>query len=382
MKILRVIRSLRPEGGGPVEGIYQSTTQLVAKGHQVELLCLDTPGGDYLERFQVQVHAIGPAVGTYGYCSRLGKWLEDNCSRFDAVIVHGLWQYIGYAVRKALKNKPVPYYVFTHGMLDPWFKRHYPLKHYKKLVYWLIAEYKVLRDARYVLFTTQEECRLARESFSIYSCNEYVVNYGTGGQIGDPQQQKETFYARFPALRESNYILFLSRIHPKKGIDLLFEAFSRVKDSAGDLKLVVAGPNQVSWASQLKAQADQLGIASNLIWTGMLEGDVKWGAYLAADAFILPSHQENFGIVVAEALSCSTPVLISNKVNIWREIEEDGAGIVADDTSDGCEVVLRSWLKQDAGTKLQMSENARKCFNKRFEISAAADALIEVLGLK
>jgi glycosyltransferase involved in cell wall biosynthesis len=100
----------------------------------------------------------------------------------------------------------------------------------------------------------------------------------------------------------------------------------------------------------------------------------------AAEVFVLPSHQENFGIVVAEALACGTPVLISNKVNIWREVQQDGAGIVANDDLDGIRSLLRAWIGLSRERKSLMSESARKCFKQRFEIRQSADSLIRVLS--
>jgi glycosyltransferase involved in cell wall biosynthesis len=112
----------------------------------------------------------------------------------------------------------------------------------------------------------------------------------------------------------------------------------------------------------------------------MLSGDLKWGAYHCADAFILPSHQENFGIVVAEALSCNLPVLISNKVNIWREIENDSAGLIADDTLEGCNQLVQEWQQLSETEKDTYSVKARECFLNNFEINKAAESLISALN--
>lgn len=125
--------------------------------------------------------------------------------------------------------------------------------------------------------------------------------------------------------------MYLSRIHQKKGCDLLLEAFAKVASTDPDLHPVMAGPDQTGWVLKLKAHAARLGIADRVAWLGMLQGDDKWGAFYSAEAFCLPLHQEYFGVVVAEAMVCGKPVLISNKVNIWREIEVDGADIVQSD---------------------------------------------------
>ena len=112
----------------------------------------------------------------------------------------------------------------------------------------------------------------------------------------------------------------------------------------------------------------------------MLQGELKWGALLAAEAFILPSHQENFGIAVAEALAVGTPVLISDKVNIWREIEADNAGLVAPDTLDGTVSLLERWLALDASGYAAMGERAQQCFAERFHIQRATERLLEIVG--
>jgi len=379
MKILRVIRTVNPEGGGPIEALKQSSQILKDMGHEIDVLSLDGDQSDYIAQFPLKVYAVGPGSGNYGYAKGFSLWLEQNYHRYDAVIVEGLWQYHGFAVRNVLRNKNVPYFVFTHGMLDPWFKRQYPLKHLKKWLYWPWAEYLVLRDAEKVLFTCQEEKLLARQSFWLYRCNEQVVNFGTSGHQGSAAEQRQQFLNQFPNLTGKRFLLFLSRIHPKKGIDLLIEAFAQVCGSDSELELVIAGPDQVGWGIELKSLADKLGIKDKITWTGMLSGDLKWGAYLSAEAFILPSHQENFGIVVAEAMSCRLPVLISNKVNIWHEIKQDQAGLVVDDTLSGCLKLISDWQCLDNDTKSSMQENAFRCFIERFEITKAANSLLDAI---
>jgi len=128
----------------------------------VEVLCSDDPGAEWLNNEGLPiVHALGPAYSSYGYVSGLVSWLAINAPRFDVVTVHGLWQYVGFAVWLTLARTNTPYYVYTHGMLDPWFKHSYPLKHQKNCLYWPWAEFRILRDARRVIFTCEEEMILA-----------------------------------------------------------------------------------------------------------------------------------------------------------------------------------------------------------------------------
>ena len=318
MKLLHVISSVDPRFGGPIEGIKQIAKVQRARGDTIEIASADDPAQDMLNAQGLPVYALGPGRTQYGYTPRFLPWLRAHAHDYDAVIVNGLWQYTTYATWRALHGKETPYFVFTHGMLDPWFKHTYPLKHLKKWLFWPWAEYRALRDASAVLFTCEEERRLARLSFWLYQCNEAVVNFGTSAPAGDPKAQQASFLEHYPELRGKRLFLFLSRIHEKKGCDLLIEAFATVARQNPQLHLVMAGPDQTGWQKVLLARAVQLGISSQIPWTGMLSGDVKWGAYRTAEAFILPSHQENFGIVVAEALACGLPVLISNKVNMAR----------------------------------------------------------------
>jgi len=380
MKILHVISSMNPNGGGPVESVRQLGAALFASGHRVEIASLDSPADPFLRQSALPIHALGPAHGGYAYSSRFTPWLSASRSRYDVVIVNGIWQYHSFGTWRALRNSDTPYVLYPHGMLDPWFKKQFPLKHFKKWMYWPWAEYRVLRDAQAVLFTCEEERRVARDSFWLYRCNEVVVSFGTTEPNGDPDSELMEFFTRHPDLIGKKLVLFIGRIHPKKGCDLLIEAFAKVLRAQPDWHLVMAGPDQVGWREKLNARANELGISSKMTWTGMLGGTMKWGALRAAEIFVLPSHQENFGIAVAEALAASVPVLISNKVNIWREIELDRAGIVSEDTLEGTCKLLQSYAGLPEEKKRAMRRAAVSCFEHRFEITKAARTLHTVLA--
>ena len=375
-------------------------------GHSAEILTLDSPVAPWLQSLPVAHHALGPTWGKYGFTPQLLPWLREHGASYDAVIVNGIWQYHGNAVWRALRNTGTPYFVFPHGMLDPWFGRRYRSKHLKKWLYWLCAEYWILRDAAAVVFTTDEESQLARQSFWLHRWHEHVVNFGTAPPPDQPEMQRESFYAKFPGLRGRPFLLFLGRLHEKKGCDLLLKAFAHVRQSCSEAgqvlpDLVLAGPcADPIFLERLKTLANRLGFAADdssastspnpldpgdilpgrLHFLPMLAGDAKWGAFRSAQAFILPSHQENFGMAVAEALACGTPVLISDKVNIWREIKSDGAGLVEADTTEGCIKMITSWIRIPTDVREAMRERARFCFESRFDIRIASKALMEVLG--
>jgi glycosyltransferase involved in cell wall biosynthesis len=379
MRLLQIIGTLDPSYGGPIEALTQGTRTLQMLGHHSETVTLDDANAPWLEEYPGIVHALGPSLGKYRYNSRLVTWLRAHAGSFDAIIVRGIWQYQSFATWIASRKKNFPYFVFVHGALDPWFKETYPLKHLKKWLYWPWGEYKVLRDATGVLFTSEEERALALRSFRLYRANEIVVNYGTSKPQGDYKVQKKMFLDAFPQLHEKPFILFLSRIHPKKGIDILIEAFSQIVGNHPDLYLVIAGPDTDNSQAKLNQQAIQMGIAQHIIWTGMLKGDIKWGAFHAAEVFILPSHSENFGVVVAEALACSLPVLITKKVNIWQEVLSKNAGIVDSDTKEGIVHLLIKWLTLSKSEQDKMRINAMNCFLQCFEVNKAAENLIDTI---
>jgi glycosyltransferase involved in cell wall biosynthesis len=379
MRFLHSIHTVNPALGGVIESVKQTSAVLARRGHGVEIISLDAPDDPWVRDCSVTVHALGRGRGGYGYAPRFCRWIKEHRSEYDAVIVHGIWQYHSFGVWRALAGTGTPYFVFPHGMLDPWFKRTYPLKHFKKLLYWPWSEYRVLRDANAVLFTSEEERRLARESFALYRCREIVVSFGTASPGMDLERARDAFFERFPNLRGRQLVLFLGRLHVKKGCDLLIEAFSTLRNSS--LDLVLAGPcADEKYLLRLKELAAvAVKDDGSITFPGMLTGDVKWGALSAAEAFILPSHQENFGIAVVEALACGTPVLISNKINIWREIEADGAGFVENDDLAGTTSLLKRWLAAPEAARAAMRENARKCFADRFEIERATDSLLAAI---
>jgi glycosyltransferase involved in cell wall biosynthesis len=378
--LLHVMVSVDPRGGGPIEGVRQRGLRLQQLGHTVEVVTLDDPTSAFVASFPLPVHPLGPSHGGYRYNGRLVPWLREHAREYDAVIINGLWQYHSFGAWRALRKGGIRYFVFTHGMLDPWFKHTYPLKHLKKWMYWPWADYRVLRDASAVLFTSEEERLLARRSFWLYEANERVVAYGTSAPPAGSSALRDAFLAAHPHLRNSRILLFLSRIHQKKGCDLLLHAFAEAAKAEAALNLVMAGPDQEGWVARLKSLAQELGIADRVTWPGMLRDEMKWGAFYSAEAFILPSHQENFGIAVAEALGCGIPVLISDKVNIWREIDARGAGLIESDSRAGTARLLMRWLAMPPELKQDMGKRARELFDEKFTVDAMAKSLIAVVS--
>lgn len=392
LKVVHVIASVDPASGGPIEGILRSAEvwqeRYLGERH---IACLDRPDDPWVRLCPLPVFALGngfPKTGSpgrlvpwqrYGYAPRLARWIRDNAAAYDAVIVNGLWNYAAFAARRGLAGRATPYFVFPHGMLDPWFRRAHPVKHLAKQALWWVNEGPLLRRAAATLFTSEEERHLAENVFWPYRLDATVLGYGTADVRGDAGEQVAAFRRLVPALGERPFLLFLSRLHPKKGCDLLIEAFAGLAADHPALDLVMAGPDQLGWRAALERRARQLGIDSRIHWPGMLTGDVKWGAFRAAEAFVLPSHQENFGLVVAEAMACAKPVLITRKVNIWREVEESGGGLVGSDDLRGVSGICRDFLALAPAAREAMGASARRGFETHFKIETAAVKLAALI---
>jgi glycosyltransferase involved in cell wall biosynthesis len=379
MRILHIVGSINPAAGGPTEAI-RMIIRYRPPGYDAEVVTLDSPDASFLGEFPFQVHALGSRKKAW-YSPRLIPWLTKNRDRFDGIIVHGLWEFTGLATLLTVAGHK-PFMVFTHGMLDPYFKRRYPLKHVKKWVYWILAQYWVLRAASRVMFTTELERDLATKTFWLWHWNPMVVSYGADPQMPDIDELVPAFYERCPELNVEqdgrSYLLFLSRIHPKKGCDLLLQAFAAVAPAHPKLHLIMAGPDATGLRKDLQPIVDEAGLADRVHWPGMLKGDAKWGAFAVSDAFVLPSHQENFGIAVAEALACGRPVLISDQINIAPEIEADGCGIVEQDTLKGTTHLLERWLALTPEERQAMQQQARITFARRYDMRRNSALILRI----
>ena len=388
MKLLHIIASLDPAGGGPVEGVLRDAAAFAQRGVGVEIASLDPPSAPYLRDVPIKVQALGLddpwlrrlPMARFGYSPRFAPWLRAHAGDYDRIIVNGLWNYASVGASRVLPGLGVPYFVYAHGMMDPWFARTYPIKHRLKQVSWLAFEGRLAAGAQALLFTAEEEMRLAGGQFPGRPYRGVVAGYGTARPPPASPAQGRAFQAMVPGLNGRRFLLFLSRIHPKKGCDLLIEAFARLAPDHPDVDLVIAGPDSVGWKAALARRCQALGIDERVHWPGMVRGDAKWGAYRAAEAFVLPSHQENFGIVVAEAMACGAPVVITDKINIWREVAA-GGGVVATDDVDSVEQGVRRVLALTPAERRRMGRSATEVFLRHFELGANLQRLFKILAI-
>ncbi len=375
MRILHLVSSISPSSGGPTEAI-RLLAEHAPLGYTAEIVTLDDPAAPFLGEMPCPVHAFGNARGRPISISLL-RWLAANRRRFDGAIVHGLWQFTGVAAALAFAGR-LPYVVFAHGMLDPYFKRQFPLKHAKKWIFWLVAECWVLRLAARVLFTTVAERDLAAQSFFPHRWKALVVPLGTIPAPSSATAWRDAFFDRVPDLQGQRFLLFLGRVDPKKGCDLLLSAFAAVAAQAPTLHLVVAGPDPKRWTPTLQGIAAAAGVADRVHWPGMLRGDAKSGAFAACEAFILPSHQENFGIAVVEALAFGKAVLLAEPVNIAPDLERAGCALVEPDTLPGTRRLMERWLALLPAERAAMGQRALRTFESGYDMRRNAESILRV----
>ena len=375
MRILHIVGTVSPAAGGPTE-VIRMLVRYAPPGYSSELATLDDPAAPFLRDLPFPVHALGSSRKRWFHPALL-NWLRKNRGRFDGVIVHGLWEFTGLSALLCVAKQP-GYVVFTHGMLDPYFKRTYPAKHAKKWLYWLPAEYWVLRRARRVLFTTDAERDLATQSFWLHRWRPMVVPIGSEAPPPDTSALLDTFHTACPQVANRRFLLFLGRINEKKGCDLLVRAFAKLCAAHPDLHLVMAGPDPANWRARLEALASNSCCTDRIHWPGLLLGDAKWGAFAACEAFVLPSHQENFGVAVVEALASGRPVLLTHPVNIAQDLQADGAALVEPDTEEGITRLLTRWLALTPSQQADMASRARDSFLRRYDMRRNAEAILRV----
>jgi len=387
-RVLHIVASMDPAGGGVAQAVQTIASGLRVEGFLNEAVSIDNPASGFLESdSDLTVHALGPGRFGWGYSQRLRAWLESEGARFDFWIVHGLWLYPSYLAVSVAAKVGLPVHVYPHGMLDPWFQswQRRPFKTLRNIIYWHFLEAATVRWATSLLFTCEEERRLAATTFPRYQPKaEAVVGLGNADVPAVDSITDDAFVSLCPEVAERPYLLFLGRLHPKKGIDLLLQGWAEATrglppDSVP--LLIIAGPGKDSgYGRALRKQAGALLPPGACLFPGMISGEVKWAALRGAAAFVLFSHQENFGIAVVEALACETPVLISDKVNIWREIIDRRAGWVASDSVASVAGCLKKWLELSPEARDAARIQARTTFLEVFEAGQAARRLAKHLG--
>src|SRR5262245_12664307 len=333
MKVLHIIPSVAARYGGPSQAIYTMCRALQARGTEILIATTNADGGEELPvpLGEKIIYQGAPTIffprqwsEALKYSRPLALWLEQNVRNFDLAHIHAVFSHACVAAARACRKNVVPYMVRPLGTLDPWSLKQ---KSVSKRLFWHLGVKRMLAGAAAIHYTSDEERRLVETELGL-SGGVVVPN---GLDLSFINRRTEPFDAPRSEIGDSPYVLALSRIHPKKGFELLIESFAALKKSGlfGSWRLVFAGDGDAEYVDQLKTLARRNGLNGDALFVGWLEGDRKYAALKGASLLALPSYQENFGICLIEALAYGVPVLVSPHVNLAPEIEKSGAGWVA-----------------------------------------------------
>lgn len=381
MKVLHVIANLAARYGGPSKACFEMARAVAERGHTVSIYTtnqdgptkLDVPTASpvFKDRVEIRYFPI-QHPRFWGFSLPLAEALRKAISEYDIVHIHSLYMFHNMVAAHYCRKYDVPYLVRPHGTLDPYI---YERRRFRKTVMELLFERKNIKGAAAIHFTTEEEKMLA-EPYT-FGTPGVVVPHGLDLAEYQDLPAPGVFRSRFPEASEKKIILFFGRINFKKGLDILVRAFSMIARSREDVHLVIAGPDNEGFGDKVRAWLKDEGISERATFTGMLQGDDKLAVLRDAEMFVLPSYSENFGISVVEAMACGVPVIISDKVNIWREVEANGAGRVAPcDVERFAEEMLGLLDEPEEATRI--GENGRALVKKRFQWPSVAVALQEV----
>ena len=387
MKVLHVIPYMHPRAGGPPAVVANLVKHMDSP--ECESRIVFTPllaDGDTGSLVQ-QVNRMAPAEmlsqGGFGLFGdkRAHALVSDMVRWSDIVHVHTLWNPLNRLATDACLRHRRPYVLMPHGMLDPY---SLGVRRWRKRTYLAAIEGRHLRQARRMIYTASEEQRLAMSQVASLPAGT-VVGLGAEVPAVEPAIAAAEFVKAFPTARGRWQLLFLGRLHEKKGLDRILAALPDIRRAHPDIVLTVVGSGTSEFEQAFKSEIARLSLGDCVLMTGFLDGTLKWGAYASAALFLLPSRQENFALSVAEAMHAGLPVVISDRVNTWPYVKEAGAGIVLEEGSISVTLAAAvvSLLDDTEGLKAmgrRGKDYARKHLTWRHTASTMLECYREVLS--
>ncbi|MFG0274651.1 MAG: glycosyltransferase [Phycisphaerales bacterium] len=345
MKIVHYLPRIRLVEGGVVRAVIDMTGALADAGEEVTLLThdpADAPdewaGADRAPRV-VTIPSQG-AAGLLPAGAR--RACEAHIRECDVLHVHTPWERANIQLAKVARRAGKPYALSVHGMLDDWCMAH---RGAKKRLYLALAGRRLLENASWVHCTAEAELAQASRWFPRGSgaVVPYVFDIAPFQNLPGPAEARDAF----DLPEDRPVILFLSRVHEKKGVEILLRAFAIVRSSRPNAILIVAGPGDDAYVNAMRRLAGDLGLGEDARFPGMVRGERKLSLYQAADVFALPTHQENFGLVLPESLACGTPVVTTRGVDIWAELERSGGARIVDKTPEAVAAAVLDLLADE-----------------------------------
>ena len=373
MRVLHVIPSLSPSRGGPSYALPVLTQHLAALGVDVDVATTDDDGAGRVPGVAgtrsvvdgVTTRYFARQVRFYTCSWPLRSWLASNVGGFDLLHIHALFSYPATVAAFEATRGHVPYVIRPLGTLNRW-----GMQNRRRLLKGLslrLIERRMLTHASATHYTSQQE-RLEADSLGL-GTPAFVIPLGIELPpcAGDEISRGE----RSPTL------LFLGRLDPKKGLDLLLRAFARVHASVPDARLTIAGSGDGEYVADLRALAHRLGIAAAVEWPGFLEGAAKQKAFDTAMLFVLPSHSENFGVAPVEAMAAGLPVILTPTVGVAPDVERCEAGIIVPPEPTDLGAAIERLLRNPAEARA-MGGRARRLAEERFSAPAAARHVLDL----
>jgi glycosyltransferase involved in cell wall biosynthesis len=382
MKILYVIPSYEPAWafGGTVTATSNLCRALAKKGIDVTVYTTDSDGkGRYLDVPLNQPVDLGGVKVCYFHCDlfprkafyskMLKRKLEENVKDFDLIHVSAIWQWIGVDVNKICRKNNIPYIVSPNGsfILYPWKQNII-----KKRIYWKFFGKKTVKNADAIHFTTEAE---REDSVMTIPLLKSIPNFVIPNGIESTNEINSIVNRKTLNIPEDKFIiLFVGRIHRIKGLELVIKALGLLQEK--DIYFLIVGPDEDKiYCNYLKELSEKLHITNKIIWYGPINRSKLWNFYKCADLYVQMSYSENFAMAAVEAMTFGLPILISNKVGIWREVQEDNAGFVINQDVNEIAKILKMTCEKPQILK-EMSELARKSAEKRYDINKVADLMI------
>lgn len=367
MRVLHVIPSLAPEHGGPTRAIVEVCTELVGLGIDVTIAATGT-GPSTRPTSGPAILAFRRDADFYSTSLPLRGWLRREAARFDVIHIHELFTFPSIAGARAAEGAGRPYVLTPHGVLMRWDRMH-SRPALKRLSIALI-ERRVVDRAAVVHFTTDRE---RTESLEVVAPRHDVV-FPLGLDLSEfaSPPPRDALEERLPALRGRQYVLFLSRLHPKKGAETLLRSFARLDAPA--VALVIAGSGDPAYARSLRDLAGSLGIAEGVVFAGFLDKRERLAALAAALCLVQPSASESLGVSVVEAMAAGIPVVATDGVALSADVAAAGAGVTVAPDPTALAAVLERILG-DGALRAAMGERGRAFAHQRFSLGVYAERL-------